>query len=447
MWKGRIPLISLCVILSVISVFLPRDLARIHNYVFTSVVPLVTSVLSFIIYVHSTGSLRRIALAVALLTLFSWLGEITWNYYELIGEKPTPSLADLFWLSSYFPLFYVLIKILAENLRYVKLKGFVLAAVVASLSITFVLFPSIQISSRLPRLEAIVNVSYIALTVALLPVLILLYYVVYLRRAYLYVAIVLSVTFAFLGNVLYNYYDSMGIYYTGSLPDAFYNLSYMTLLLTMYEVYKREVEIVTAEDLERERCKVRLLNRLIRHDIMNDLSVVLGYLELYKEKGDIRFLEKAEARIRSSINLIKSATEEGRLRPVNIREVVIREAEGVDADVKVKMPDTYVLADDLIHSVVRNILVNSVLHCDVRPEIEVEAERKDGWVEVRFKDNGPGIPDDMKERIFEEGFGRGTGLGLYLVKSIVEGYGGKVWVEDNKPKGSVFVLRLRGHTC
>jgi signal transduction histidine kinase len=61
----------------------------------------------------------------------------------------------------------------------------------------------------------------------------------------------------------------------------------------------------------------------------------------------------------------------------------------------------------------------------------------------RIADNGPGVPDEQKERIFEEGEkgidSEDTGLGLHLVRTLVDRYGGDVRVEDNEPEGSVFV--------
>ena len=70
---------------------------------------------------------------------------------------------------------------------------------------------------------------------------------------------------------------------------------------------------------------------------------------------------------------------------------------------------------------------------------------------VSVEDNGPGIPDNLKEKIFNrlqrgETLARGMGLGLYLVKSLVDSYHGRVWVEDrvagDHTKGSRFVVML-----
>ena len=80
--------------------------------------------------------------------------------------------------------------------------------------------------------------------------------------------------------------------------------------------------------------------------------------------------------------------------------------------------------------------------------LEIKIEKVRDMYEIRIADNGIGIPDEIKGRIFEEDFSHGeearTGLGLYIVKKTMENYGGSVRVEDNTPKGSVFVLKLKG---
>jgi signal transduction histidine kinase len=80
------------------------------------------------------------------------------------------------------------------------------------------------------------------------------------------------------------------------------------------------------------------------------------------------------------------------------------------------------------------------------PEIDINCEIRGEVVQIRIADNGPGIPDDRKERIFGKGEkgldSAGTGIGLYLVRTLVNRYGGRVWVEDNDPKGAVFIVEL-----
>jgi signal transduction histidine kinase len=111
------------------------------------------------------------------------------------------------------------------------------------------------------------------------------------------------------------------------------------------------------------------------------------------------------------------------------------------------MPDVPVVADEMVTSVFRNILQNAIQHNDREvPEVRVTGTAHDETVVVRIADNGPGIPDERKSDVFGKGEtgleSEGAGMGLYLVETLVENYGGKVWVEDNESGGAVFVIEL-----
>lgn len=79
-------------------------------------------------------------------------------------------------------------------------------------------------------------------------------------------------------------------------------------------------------------------------------------------------------------------------------------------------------------------------------EIEIKAELQNEVVLVSVKDNGSGIPESMKEKIFVPNFttkSTGTGLGLAMVKNIITSFGGEIWFESNENKGTVFYLTFR----
>ncbi len=93
-----------------------------------------------------------------------------------------------------------------------------------------------------------------------------------------------------------------------------------------------------------------------------------------------------------------------------------------------------------------NLLTNAIQHGTDEPVVTVSVTEHDGTVRVRVADNGPGVPDEQKELIFQQGAKRlgspGAGIGLYLVETVIEGYGGSVQVTDNEPTGAVFELQL-----
>jgi signal transduction histidine kinase len=116
-----------------------------------------------------------------------------------------------------------------------------------------------------------------------------------------------------------------------------------------------------------------------------------------------------------------------------------------------------VMAGRLIEDVFSNLVGNSIKHADPGKPVVIDIRLSmmcrggDQFYQVTIEDHGPGIPDDMKGRLFSRlGKGKsktaGRGLGLYLVRKRAEDYQGKVWVEDRVRgdfrQGSRFVVLL-----
>jgi PAS domain S-box-containing protein len=217
--------------------------------------------------------------------------------------------------------------------------------------------------------------------------------------------------------------------------------------------------------LERQRDNLEVLNQVVRHDVRNALQLVTAYGDVLKnhveDDGQVYLRQVLEAG-REAVDITRTAGDvtkvllrsEADRTPVAVRPILEEQVDDVRTSheraivtVDGEIPDVEVLADDMLESVFRNLLNNAIVHNDEElPEITVSATVDDGAVRIRVADNGPGIPDDQKEQIFEEGEkgldSEGTGLGLYLVRTLVERYGGVVRVEDNQPTGSVFVVAL-----
>ena len=97
----------------------------------------------------------------------------------------------------------------------------------------------------------------------------------------------------------------------------------------------------------------------------------------------------------------------------------------------------------------QNLFINSIKFCDKSPHIHISSEEQpDGYL-FSIKDNGIGIESRYHEKIFQifqrlhsrDDYG-GTGIGLAICKRIVEGHGGKIWVNSDKGKGSVFYFTI-----
>lgn len=106
---------------------------------------------------------------------------------------------------------------------------------------------------------------------------------------------------------------------------------------------------------------------------------------------------------------------------------------------------------DRVKQVLNNLLSNSLKFCTESGKVELTARKENGFVTVEVADDGVGIPDKDKPLMFQKFFQasnqtgggeKGTGLGLAICKGIVEAHGGKIWLEDNKPKGTKFMFSL-----
>ncbi len=212
---------------------------------------------------------------------------------------------------------------------------------------------------------------------------------------------------------------------------------------------------LSRRDLEDVNKTLKVVNSILRHDVMNNLTVIGGGLEIYKLKKDEKFLNSSINAVERSVDLIKKMKEvetvvsPKELKPVKVREIVdplVQRygSKGVAFEIS---GDATVIADDALTSVFDNLFNNAMVHSEtktVRIRIQPGQEGED---EVRVADEGVGIPDDVKPKIWQEGYKHGkggqSGLGLYIVKNIMERYGGTVTVEDNNPKGAVFVLKFR----
>ncbi|MGC9307243.1 MAG: PAS domain-containing sensor histidine kinase [Thermoplasmatota archaeon] len=210
--------------------------------------------------------------------------------------------------------------------------------------------------------------------------------------------------------------------------------------------------VAAEQEIDRLNNTLRLINKIMRHDLINHLNIAESALELYEEEGDISLCEKARSRMIQGMQLIQRMREleslvgsGGTLRLYDLRDVVEEAVADCPLDYSIEGHGV-VLADDALYSVVENIVRNAVEHADA-DSLDIDIIRNDDTIDLRIADDGRGIPDDLKEKVSEEqysyGSAGGTGLGLYIVKQTIERYGGSISIQDNEPHGAVVTVSLR----
>ncbi|MFB6157032.1 MAG: ATP-binding protein [Haloferacaceae archaeon] len=218
----------------------------------------------------------------------------------------------------------------------------------------------------------------------------------------------------------------------------------------------------------RARDRFAFLNSTLRHDVLNNMMIVRSRAEHIRDAAaDDRTADFAGTIVDRSDEVVQfvervrallSRLSDDRDRepfPVSLTEAVRNRAEALDdaypdVDVETDVPDgVTVVGDDLLEDVVGNLLRNAVDHNDAdRLLVAVTVTTEGDRARLRVADNGPGIPDDLKDAVFRRGQtglhedGTGSGFGLFFVDAMVTQYGGSVHVEDNEPTGAVFVVDL-----
>ncbi|MDV2480556.1 PAS domain S-box protein [Methanoculleus sp. Wushi-C6] len=177
--------------------------------------------------------------------------------------------------------------------------------------------------------------------------------------------------------------------------------------------------------------KLNLLSDVTRHDILNRLNVLSGYLDLSREQADDPVLleyyrreEDALREIRRYITFTGEYQDIGLSAPAwqDVGEAALEAAAGLvtgGVAVEVQVRDLEVYADPLIVRVFSNFIENSLRHGGGITRIRIYPEESESGMTVVYEDDGIGIPYPEKEAIFEQGFGRQTGLGLFLAREIL----------------------------
>ena len=216
-------------------------------------------------------------------------------------------------------------------------------------------------------------------------------------------------------------------------------------------------------DLESAHREANLYLDILTHDIGNTENVSNLYAELLVDsvEGEAAgYVANLRRSIAKSVEILGTVSKIRRihagppgLRATDLDAVIQAEiAHFPDTSIRYEGAPRQVLADDLLCEVFMNLIGNAVKHGGPGVEVSIRVKAEgNGFLRVTVADTGRGIPDDRKEEIFHryerKQRGVGEGLGLYLVRILIDRYGGRLWVEDRVPgrpgEGAAFSFMLR----
>jgi len=244
--------------------------------------------------------------------------------------------------------------------------------------------------------------------------------------------------------------------------------SYIVMMADVTDSKKYEEKLRAAKN------EAELYLDLMSHDINNMDQIAMGFLEMVLDRPELsretkELIAKPLEALESSTNLIKNVKKLQKTK-VNGQKLYAMELGQVLHDVirgfsnipgrevtitEALAGDCRVMANELLSDVFSSLIGNAIKHSNGHVAINVHMDKvqENGkrFCRIRVEDDGPGIPDERKDSIFnrfQKGSARagGKGLGLYLVKTLVETFHGTVSVEDRIPgesgKGSRFIVML-----
>ncbi|MDP3396113.1 MAG: HAMP domain-containing sensor histidine kinase [Methanoregula sp.] len=200
--------------------------------------------------------------------------------------------------------------------------------------------------------------------------------------------------------------------------------------------------------------KLQIVGSVTRHDVLNQLTAVVGYTELLemmvedeKQRSFIEKEKQAIDKIRRQFKFAKDYQNIGVEPPQwQLLKGVIHRAID-EADLKtIRVADltgsASVYADSLFEKVFSNLFENTRRHSGSATEIRISVSHKDAAIVLVVEDNGMGIPAENKNKVFERGYGKGTGWGLFLAMEILSFTGMTIKETGELGKGSRFEILI-----
>ncbi len=240
--------------------------------------------------------------------------------------------------------------------------------------------------------------------------------------------------------------------------------------------YSQEIENKNAELLKLNQEKNEFLG-IAAHDLKNPLSTIQGFAELIlsnsisSKEEILEFVEHIEKSSRQMFDLITNLLDVNRIEsgklniePMNINilptiDYLVKsyteraKAKDITLHFETSEAEEYIVFFDqaALHQVLDNLISNAVKYSPLGKNVFIRLSKNDQFVRCKIQDEGPGFNSEEQEKLFGKftrlspkptGGENSTGLGLFIVKKLLESMNGKVWCESEHGKGATFIITL-----
>ena|GEM_PF-1198552 len=225
------------------------------------------------------------------------------------------------------------------------------------------------------------------------------------------------------------------------------------LAVRNHELEEKSRALETSEvSLLQANRKLNLLNTITRHDILNQLTSLFGFLELVQQQvtdpGIQNFLERekrAAETIKDQIEFTRDYQDVGIQTPEwqNVHDIISSAASTInlrDVTLTIDVGEVEIFADHLLRKVFYTLIENAMRHGGHITRLHFSVEYSPETLKIICEDNGVGIPVEAKEKIFQRKYFQNTGLGLFLSQEILSITGLKMIETGIHNKGSRFEI-------
>ncbi len=408
------------------------------------------------------------------LSMFLYLLNTIFDLVAIRSEYPSDKYGKFYDFIGNLPILIFLVYRIIKDVRLLKRESrniFISGAIVASSGFILIgiIATRLALFAGVPMEEFILYMPFLIEIIAIM-VLLLTLYIIYMELSFRYyiLALLTGYFFSFIGDTYQLFYGLFeDIKYRG-ISRIFNLLAFSYFLSILIWVQGQKIIISSLSEIEAEREQYKnlyielndkardllILTQLLRHDLGNDIVVVSNALDLYEEKKTKDLLHMAKKRLVSMeerISKLRSSSEVySSLKTQSIPITILNDISKLfdKVSVKIKNKKVSIKGNQLVNFILFNIVENSFTHGGENVEVQISSEVVDDAVIIEISDNGIGISEEQRKKIFTQISTLGEeeplpkGIGLNLARTTIHSLGGKFDIKENDPQGTVVIIEL-----
>lgn len=228
--------------------------------------------------------------------------------------------------------------------------------------------------------------------------------------------------------------------------------------ITHFVAVKEDItrNVIAEEKLRNSHQDLELYASFLSHDMRNDLQVLMNHAEaalmlMDKDSRSFEYIEIVQAASERMVNLLDVFGRPAEEDQTDILQIIKKakvQAEkthsGLTVTIENSATNTRIQSARLIQMVFDNLFRNSAEFSTNGVQVRISLFQDDDMIRIEIHDDGPGVPDEIKPKLFTKGVSTtGGGYGLYLTRKVIEGYGGSIELVDRPGEtGTAFKIKL-----